>query len=120
MLTKIVGLTLLGLLSGVTSGLLGVGGGIIIVPLLVYAFKVPIKIAVGTSLAVIIPTAIAGGLTHYKNGNVDLAIAVWVALGAVAAGSLGALAAEALPDIAIKRVFAVLMVVVAIRMFISK
>lgn len=117
---RILGLILLGLVSGVASGMLGIGGGLLIVPALVFFLKVPIHIAAGTSLVAIIPTAISGALAHARQGNVDLGLSVWIMVGAVAGGAMGATAAEMLPELAIKRVFAVLLGFVAVRMFLGK
>lgn len=61
---------LIGLVSGVTSGLFGVGGGIVMVPAMIYFLTPPIrdiKQAIGTSLAVIIPTAIVGTFKHHQS-----------------------------------------------------
>ena len=60
-----------GLFAGFASGLLGIGGGVLLVPLLLYGFKLDIHQAIGTSLAIIIPTAIFGSLVHFHYGNVS-------------------------------------------------
>jgi len=89
-----------GLAIGSLSGLLGVGGGIIAVPLMVLIWKLDPKVAIGTSLATMIPTAIAGSFRHYGFGNVNLTLAACLALGTVVGSS------EVL-----KRIFGILMVV---------
>lgn len=104
-----------GLMVGTVSGLLGIGGGILMVPLIVLLWKPDqdgVKIAIGTSLAVMIPTAIAGTLRHRAFGNVDFLLAACLAVGAVL-GTLfiGAPLAERLPAGLLKRMFGVLMVV---------
>src|SRR5205823_604712 len=79
-----------GVVSGIVAGLLGVGGGIIVVPVLVVLFAVPDAIAKGTSLLVIIPTAISGTFVNLRNDNVDTRVAAIVGLtgaGAAYAGS---------------------------------
>jgi uncharacterized membrane protein YfcA len=85
----VVGLVVLGLAAGVLAGMLGVGGGVIIVPVLTIAFGLPLVLAKGTSLAVIIPTAIVGtlrnrsaGLTALRPGLVVGMAGVVTALGA--------------------------------------
>ena len=76
----------IGFVSGVASGLFGIGGGMITIPLLRLALDVPALTAAATPLAAIVPTAVAGGITHYRAGNVDLRTAVVVGLsGAVSA-----------------------------------
>src|SRR5262245_52754119 len=81
---------LIGLVSGITSGLFGVGGGIVMVPAMMFFMGMDIKKAVGTSLLVIIPTAIASSWKHYNQGNVNWLTAVSLAPTALAGGVLGA------------------------------
>jgi len=101
-----------GLAIGSLSGLLGVGGGIIAVPMMVAIWKLDPKIAIGTSLATMIPTAIAGSIRHYNFGNVNLALAACLAIGTVVGSSLiGAPLADRLPSETLKRIFGILMVV---------
>src|SRR3546814_409178 len=89
-LTMAAGLLLLGVASGVLAGLLGVGGGIVIVPLLSIAFGVPHVLAKGTSLAVILPTAIMGTI---RNRRTQLT-ALRPAMGVGMAGVISALLAS--------------------------
>ncbi len=95
------GLLLTGLVAGVLAGLLGVGGGIVIVPVLFHVFTaleldpaVKMHLAVGTSLATIVPTSIISARSHHRRGGVDPGLleawAVWVALGVVAGTALAA------------------------------
>ncbi len=117
---ELLRLLVLGLVAGAFSGLLGVGGGIILVPAMVVLLGFEPKLAVGTSLAIIIPTALSGALTHLSRGNVDLRAAGLIALGAIGGAYVGAAAASVLPGNVLQRIFAVVMVVVAIRMFLGK
>ncbi|HLT58525.1 MAG TPA: sulfite exporter TauE/SafE family protein [Limnochordales bacterium] len=110
----------LGLAAGTLSGLLGVGGGIIIVPVLNQVFHVPMPVAVGTSLLIIIPTALVGSLTHYTKGNLQLQIALPVMIGTIAGGYLGARLAGAVPELLLKRLFALLALYTAFRMFFDR
>lgn len=114
-----VSLVLIGLAAGVLSVLLGVGGGIIIVPALVYFTKMNMQMATGTSLAVIIPTAIVGVLGKMKAGQVDLRLAALVIVGAVAGAYLGGLFAAKAPDKLLKQLFSLLLIFTAVRMFLS-
>jgi len=105
-----------GLAVGTVSGLLGIGGGILMVPLIVLLWKHDpngMKIAIGTSLACMVPTAIAGTLRHHHSfGNVDFALAGCLAVGAVLGTTfLGAPLAEHLPTETLKRLFGILMVI---------
>ncbi len=110
----------IGLVSGVISGLCGVGGGIIMVPAMVFLLKLDTKIAIGTSLAVIIPTAISGTVKHYNQGNVDLKIAALLIPTAILGAWLGAQFAESLPQATLKRVFGGLLLLVGVKMLIGK
>jgi uncharacterized membrane protein YfcA len=80
----------IGIVAGLVSGLLGVGGGIIMVPLMIGALRMPLKRALGTSLAAIVVLAIPGTITHWLLGNIDWAIALVLAIGSVAGANLGA------------------------------
>lgn len=105
-----------GLGAGFLSGLLGVGGGSILVPVLVYVLHTEMHIAVGTSLALIVPAAITGSLTHYRNGNIDLHLFALMAVGSIIGATLGANAAQVLPASVLRKLFAVLMIFTALRM----
>jgi len=101
---------IIGLVGGVTSGLFGVGGGIVMVPAMFYFLKLDIKTAIGTSLVVIIPTAISGALKHQHLGNIDWRVAAMLVPLAVAGGFLGAYLTGHLPAETLKRLFGVLLV----------
>lgn len=101
--------------TGIISGLVGIGGGVLVVPILLYVFKVDMHSAAGTSLAIIIPTAIVGALSHFTRGtNIDWRVAAIIALGAIAGATMGAWIANALPAVTLKKVFAVILLVVSI------
>ncbi|HET6771146.1 MAG TPA: sulfite exporter TauE/SafE family protein [Actinomycetota bacterium] len=110
------GLVAAGLISGVLAGLLGVGGGIIIVPALILLFAFPNAVAKGTSLVVIMPTAIAGTLHNVRKGVADLRTAAWVGLGGVAAAFAASLVSVRLDPRVSSVLFAVLLVAVASRL----
>jgi uncharacterized membrane protein YfcA len=112
----VVGLVVLGLASGTLAGLLGVGGGIVIVPVLVALFLVPDAVAKGTSLVVIVPTAFAGTLRNLRNGNADLGLAVVVGLAGVVSAFLGAQVAIDLDPRTSGVLFGLLLLGVAARM----
>lgn len=76
-----------GLLVGVVSGVIGVGGGILFVPIMVLGFGFGQHVAQGTSLAAILPTAMVGAVTHHRAGHVNVRAALWMGL----AGTVGAL-----------------------------
>jgi uncharacterized membrane protein YfcA len=87
-----------GLVIGIASGLTGVGGGILVVPLLALGFGIGQRIAQGTSLIAILPTAAIGALTYYRGGDVDLRAGAWMALAGIPAALAGASLAFLLPE----------------------
>ena len=107
-------IALVGLASGVCAGLFGVGGGIIMVPAMVHLLKFDIKMAIGTSLAVIIPTAIIGASKHYHIGNVNWkAVMILVPLAMLGAW-LGAKLTVPISSEHLKRVFGGFLICVGI------
>ncbi|MCP3996709.1 MAG: sulfite exporter TauE/SafE family protein [bacterium] len=113
---ELLGFILLGLVSGFVASTLGVGGGVIFVPALALLFGFSQHIAQGTSLAIIVPTAIVSTVVHARRGRVDWRVAGFVAIGGVVGGFLGSAAALTLDGLVLRRLFAVLLVVFAIRM----
>ncbi|MEO6731000.1 MAG: sulfite exporter TauE/SafE family protein [Ferruginibacter sp.] len=108
---------LIGILAGMLSGLVGVGGGLIIVPALVYFIGMSQHSAQGTSLGLILlPVGILGVLTYYKQGHIDIKIVGLLAIGFVAGSYFGSKIAISLPQETVKKFFAVLMILVAVKM----
>lgn len=105
----------LGLLAGAVSGLLGVGGGSVMVPTLVLLFGFGQHLAQGTSLAVMIPAALAGSLQHARHGHIDARVAPLLAVGVAAGAYLGGRAALALPNDTLRWLFAVMLVGTGLR-----
>ncbi len=112
-------LVAVGLLAGSLAGLLGVGGGIVMVPALVLVLAEPQVIAKGTSLAVIVPTAAAGTFSNLRAGLTDLRVAAAVGLGGVAAAYGASLLALRLDPILSAVLFALLLVAMAIRLLLA-
>ncbi len=111
---------LIGLVSGIASGLFGVGGGIVMVPAMMFFMNVPIKTAVGTSLAVIIPTALMGTYKHFSQGNVDWKIAFSLAPMAIAGGFGGAWLTTIISADNLKKSFGGFLVLVGLRLLFFK
>jgi uncharacterized protein len=108
---------LVGVAAGIMGGLVGVGGGIIIVPALVYLLGVSQKTAQGTSLALImLPVGILGVLQYYKQGHVDFKVVGLLAIGFFLGSFLGSKIALSLPQATVKKIFAVLMILIAVKM----
>ena len=109
----------IGVIGGLTSGLLGVGGGIVMVPLLVRFLHLEQRRAHGTSLAILIFTATAAALTYRAVGRADLGLAAFLAAGAVVAAPLGARATARMSSEGLRRAFGGLLVLVGIRLFLT-
>ncbi len=114
-------LVLLGLCAGVLGGTLGVGGGIIMVPALVLIFHLPQRSAQGTALAVMVPMALLGAFRYWKNPQIVISppVAALIAIGALVGVLIGAELAGRLPGHVLRKVFAVFMIVVAVRLLLS-
>jgi uncharacterized membrane protein YfcA len=110
-------LALIGLAAGFFSGMVGIGGGLIIVPALVYFLAFSQHQAQGNSLALLMfPVGILGVINYYKKGHVDFRIAALLAVGFVAGSYFGSKFSLSLPQDTVKKIFAVLMIVLAIKM----
>jgi uncharacterized protein len=108
---------LVGIAAGILGGLVGVGGGIIIVPALVYFIGFSQKTAQGTSLGLImLPVGILGVLQYYKQGHVDFKVVGILAIGFLLGSYFGSKIALSLPQETVKKIFAVLMIIIAIKM----
>jgi len=111
---------LTGLLVGILAGVMGIGGGILLVPIMVLGFGYAQHIAQGTSLAAIVPTSIVGAYAHDRAHNVDRAAAAWVSVGGLAGALLGALVAVRLPRELLVRLFGVLLLYSAYRIWATR
>ena len=108
---------LLGMVAGILSGLIGIGGGIIIVPALVLLFGLSQHNAQGTTLALMVPPiGLLAAWTYYKNGFVDVRIAAIVCLGFFFGGLLGAKLATGISDALLTRIFGVALLLISIKM----
>jgi uncharacterized membrane protein YfcA len=111
---------LLGLVVGLVSGVVGTGGGVLIVPALVYLFHMSQHRAQGTSLgALLAPIGILAFWEYHKAGNVDLTAALLIALGFAVGGYFGGLWAQHLSETVLRRVLGVLLLVVGARMLLG-
>ena len=118
---SLVGYVLLGAVAGVFSGLLGIGGGTIVVPGLVYLFGMTLHKAQGTILAAFLPpVALLAVLKYSQSNNVDWRAAMLIAAGIFLGGYLGAALSLSLSETAIKRVFAVFLVFTAVKLLTGK
>jgi uncharacterized membrane protein YfcA len=104
-----------GAVGGLLSGIIGIGGGTIFVPVMTVGLRVSQQLAQGTSLAAIIPTALVGGITHIRQGNVRRDAAIWMGSGGVVGAVIGALIAVDLPSSLLARLFGAFLVFSAYR-----
>lgn len=112
---------LLGLVAGFLSGLIGIGGGVIIVPVLVFWFGFTQHHAQGTTLALMVPPiGLPAAWTYFKHGQVDFEVAMFICLGFFLGGFLGAKMATGIPNVVLERVFGVAMLMVALKMLFAK
>ena len=110
-------LLLLGFGAGILSGLVGVGGGIIIVPGLVFLLGFSQKMAQGTSLAVLLlPVGILAVMQYYKSGFVDVRSVGIIAIAFLVGGFFGSKIAIMLPAESVKKIFAILLLLISIKM----
>jgi uncharacterized protein len=111
---------LVGIVAGVLSGLVGIGGGVIIVPALVFLFGMSQHHAQGTTLALLIPPiGILAAWTYYKAGYVDLKVAGLVAVGFIAGSYLGARVATHISDSTLEKIFGVALLLIGLKMILS-
>jgi uncharacterized membrane protein YfcA len=116
-MTNILLYLLLGLMAGILSGLIGIGGGIIIVPALLFLFGLSQHQAQGTTLALMVPPiGLLAAWTYYQQGYVDLKIAIFVCIGFFLGGLIGAKIATALPYAVLEKVFGITLLLIGIKM----
>lgn len=112
---------LLGVIAGGLSGLIGIGGGIVIVPALVFIFGMTQHQAQGTTLALLVPPiGILAAYTYYRQGFVDLRAAGIICAGFIIGSLIGAKFAVGMSDINLQRFFGIALLLIAIKMIIAK
>lgn len=110
-------LLVVGLAAGVLSGMFGIGGGVIIVPALIYLMKMKPMEATATSLAALIPpVGLLGAYEYYRNGSIHVASAVLVAVGLFVGAYFGAKVTLSLPADTMRRLYAVFLLAISIKM----
>ena len=112
---------LLGLVAGMLSGLIGIGGGIIIIPVLVFIFGFSQHMAQGTTLALLVPPiGILAALMYYKQGYVDVKVALYICIGFIAGSFFGAKFAMGLSSAVLEKIFGVALLLIALKMIFIK
>lgn len=112
---------LIGVVVGAFSGVVGIGGGILFIPALVWILGMDQHRAQGTSLgALLAPVGIFAFLEYYKNGNADIRVAALLGAGFLVGAYFGAAGAQAISELWLRRIFAVTLVAVGARMLFSR
>lgn len=107
----------LGLITGVSAGFLGLGGGFILIPALIYVYGLTQHQAQGTSLAVMVPPiTLLAALRYYHGGNVKVGMAVFIACGFAVGGLIGAHYVHSVPGAVLKKIFGAVLFLVSLRM----
>ena len=120
-MTEILLFTVIGLLAGILSGMFGIGGGIIIVPALIYLCGFDQLKAQGTSLAIMLPpVGVLAFIEYYKRGQVNIKAGILICIFLVIGSVFGAKIANNIPISIIKKGFAILMIAISIKMILSK
>jgi hypothetical protein len=116
-----LGLLAIGLAAGVSAGMFGIGGGLIIVPALVLIYGLSQHAAVGTSLgAILLPVGALSAWVYWKNGNLNVGYSALIATGLFLGAYVGARFVQPMSDLTLRRLFAGFLIIVSVRMFLQK
>jgi uncharacterized membrane protein YfcA len=110
-------IVLSGFAAGVLSGTMGIGGGVLMVPIMVLGFGFTETLAQGTSLAAIVPISFVGAFTHLRQGNVLVRPALWMGLVGAPLAAVGALLAQHVPGPELSRIFGLFLLFSAYRIW---
>jgi uncharacterized membrane protein YfcA len=118
---QIITLLIIGLIAGIFGGMFGIGGGLIVIPALVFFMGMNQHQAEGTNLAFMLaPVGLLAVMTYYKNGYVNVKYSLIIAAAFVAGAYFGSLLALQLPPHILKKAFGVMIILVGIKMFFGK
>jgi len=111
----------LGLAAGIASGFLGIGGGVILIPVLIYLFGLTQHQAQGTTLAIMIPPiGLLAAWKYYMEGNVKLNMAAFICIGFLVGGLIGAIFVHKVPAPVLKKVFGIFLLLISVNMILGK
>src|SRR5512146_1272466 len=120
-MASVVVAIVIGVFIGIFSGIVGVGGGALLTPILIYGYSMTQKDAQGTSLCMLLaPSGLLAFWEYYKGGHANVKIGLLVALGVLIGGYFGGFFAQRLSDVTLRRIFAVFLVGIAVKMFVGK
>ena len=117
--TKILLGVVLGFFAGLSSGLLGIGGGSLMVPIMTLAMDIPIHITVATSMLIMIFTSTSGVIQHFSLGNIRFEYALLLVLGTIFGAQIGAYTSKRISSRNLRRIFGVILVLISIRMILK-
>ncbi|OPX30663.1 MAG: permease [Candidatus Omnitrophica bacterium 4484_171] len=118
---QIIYLLLLGVVAGVLSGFLGIGGGVVIIPALIYIFDLTQHQAQGTTLALMVPPiGLLAAMSYYRAGNVKISMAAFICAGFFIGALIGAEYANKIPDMVLRKTFGVFILFIAVKLIIGK
>jgi uncharacterized protein len=120
-ISMIMILIVIGIITGIMAGMLGIGGAIIMIPALVFLLGISQQTAQGTSLAVMLPpVGIIAAFNYYKAGHVNIRFAIILAVFFLVGSYFGSKLALTLPQAVLKKIFGILLLLVAAKMLLSK
>lgn len=108
---------LIGVIAGILSGFLGIGGATIIIPALVYMYKTTQHMAQGTAIfALLLPVGLLASYKYWQAGNVNVRIGLLIALGFFVGAGIGAVMVQGVPEVILRRIFAGFLMLIALQM----
>ncbi|MFH1767694.1 MAG: sulfite exporter TauE/SafE family protein [Candidatus Omnitrophota bacterium] len=111
----------LGLIAGIFSGFLGIGGGTVLIPAMIYLFGLTQHQAQGTTLALMIPPiGLLAAMKYYHEGNVKISMAIFICLGFFLGGLIGAEFAHKVSAAAMRKIFGIVILIVSLKMIFSR
>ncbi len=120
-MTRVIAGILVGIAVGIFSGLVGIGGGVVLVPILAYGFGMSQELAQGTTLALLLPpTGALAFWQYYRAGHADLKLGLLLALGIFFGGYFGGRWAQHISSGGLRKIFAIVLVGIALKMFFEK
>jgi uncharacterized membrane protein YfcA len=112
---EILAFLLTGLIIGVISGTLGIGGGVLLIPILMWVFKFPHQTATGTTLAVLVPPiGLAAALNYYRHNMLDVRAAIWIAISFAIGAYFGSLAVPHIPREILRLLFGLMLIYIGV------
>lgn len=120
-MNEIILLIIVGIVAGVLAGLFGIGGGIVVIPALIYIFGMSQHQAQGTSIAfLLLPVGILAFMNYYREGYINIKFAAILAVAFVIGGYFGSKLAITIPEVGLKKIFAVFIILVGFKMLFGK